>query len=466
MNNHEHEIDNNENMLLNKQMQNLNILAFRGDNRSPKEIFEFGLQRKGSTWEHYNVNKKAIEEPTFRFFQNTWRGKEKAEDIIPTSAVCVTKNFDLAPLFPLENPQNENAPPPPLTWIYIVKVDQGFLTYELQRKLNSSLAFCEEIATRDIPSGDVICAIQCERFINIDPNLVPNWERGVHYKLTSDIIWNPKLNNEVLTPSKQARNDAIRNLIEQRKDKYWECPIPPNHNNKKSLTTQEISEVTHNDSIHLIQFAVDLYDSNTMRNGKMKFESALEHLKKCSDLNMIIPNMNETPLMHACHMASRSNPKNFAMVEYLLNNGANPDIKNSFGKTVMDYFLDSDLKLMLIEFKATKHNESALIFSIKSNSLDMVKTVLNNRISQYEDTCIALFHENKKMLDEPTRHEIDYIMQSLKKFKNHITIPKAIKIDEKLDLIETKLKALEVDIDLLKMKHNEVNLENSPKKQF
>lgn len=216
---------------LNQQMQLLNTLAYRGDTREPQIIFEEGFQRRGGSWEFYNdpknILEKKIQEPAFRISQ----GGQLFNDIIRTSAVCFTRNFDCAPIFPV-NDFSKSPPsqlPPPHIFIYIVNVQQGYSTYLLQQELGSPLAFCEEIATRDVPSGDVIAAVKCQRFFNIDAFGKPDWKNGVRYQLTSEILWNPKLKNEVqVSKNKLERNKEIENLIALKKGKYVECPIPKN----------------------------------------------------------------------------------------------------------------------------------------------------------------------------------------------------------------------------------------------
>jgi ankyrin repeat protein len=401
------ELDNENNIFLNKKMQKLDIYAFRGDNRPPEVIFNDGFTRQAATWKHFNANEnKKIEEPTFRLFSQTWQGREKAEDIIPTSAVCVTLNFDYAPLFPLENPQNEHDPIPPLTWIYMVKVQQGFLTYELQRKLNSPLAFCEEVATRDIPPGDVICAIQCERFWNINGFCVPTWESGMHYQLITDVIWNPKLKNEIMTETKKKRNAGFLEFINQKKGKYWECPIPSQKNSTESLkVSHEISNQTHQDMNHLLKFAIDMENSKLYGfiNKKEKEASALAHLKQCYDLNMFIPGMMLTPLMHACDIVSTSN--NYEIIDYLLKNGASTKIKNSKGNTAFNRARSAKLQTRLVEFEAAQNNQTPLHIAAEHGYHAVVRSLLEQGndvnirdVDGYSPFHLAAQHGHNKLL--------------------------------------------------------------------
>lgn len=447
-------IDTEDNLFLNKKMKKLDIIAFRGDNRPPEVVFTEGFTRRGGTWEHFNT-KKEIEEPTFRFFATDYKGKQKAEDIIPSSAVCVTKKFDLAPLFPIENPENPNDPVPPVTWIYIVKVQQGFLTYDLQRQLNSSLAFCEEVATRDIPPGDVICAVKCERFWNVDANCAPNWENGMHYKLMSDVIWNPNLKTELVTDATKNRDIEILKLFEEKRGKYWECPIPSQKDGIEPLKhSHEISDQTHSDMLHLMQFAVDMDDANKVNyNKKQKQASALAHLTQCSDLNMFIPGMNMTPLMHACATSIASN--NHEIIDYLLSNGASPAIVNSKNETVIDYANHPETQLQLMKFKASQANQYPLNFALQNNDEEMVEAFLENRIETYIGLCKKLL--NIKNIDENIKLDLVDLKNHLKKYLPHVSVKNAKIIDNQLNLLEAKLDAIEIDIDIHKINNASLN---------
>lgn len=325
--------------------ETLNDIDFRGDTRHPNEIFNFGFQRRGGSWEHYNVSKKILE-PTVRFFQNNPRKREDV-DILPASGVCVTQVFDLAAMFPLENPEAKGLPPPEKIWIYVVCVQQGFRTYELQSKLGSKLAFCQEVVSRDIPAGDVICAIGCTRYMNVDHKTGNySWESGVHYRLTSDIVWNPKLQNEVQTPYKVNRNEAITRLVNKRTGKFIECPIPTNDqeleqvkSGKFSYKMQELTNLQHEEKI-LINFYHKMEDAiheiDPEKRAK-KINKAIAVLNDSQDINQFIPNTNMTPLIYAYKNGI------VPLATYLEKRNADHEIKDIYGQTAVNALLQSPI---------------------------------------------------------------------------------------------------------------------------
>lgn len=270
---------------LNAHVKKMDEVYFRGDSRDPKEIFEFGFQRRGSTYDYYKKHQKLIE-PTMR---------EITDDIEPASAVCVTANMDCAPIFPIEreHPNTE-------TWIYVV---QGSNMFETHAHQQSALKFAQELAVRDIPSGDVICAIKCKRFINVHPEMNRfSYVDGMHYQLTGDIIWNPKLQNEFETRAKVERQQKIIHYVEERKNKYIACPIPRKAedllhprtmNDGKPLV--QLTEREHQDHVSLIAFYQQI--------SQGKREEAFTALEGCSNINQPIPGTKVNPFQYSVRLS-------------------------------------------------------------------------------------------------------------------------------------------------------------------
>lgn len=330
-----------EDFIVNSKMNTLDITAFRGDDRAPKIIFREGFQRRGSQLKYYQKNNKKIMEPTFRL---------NNEDISPPSAVCLTLNIDCAPIFPIEATDK--------TWIYIVKAHTAFETYKLQNQTGSFPAFCDEIAIRDIPPGDIICAIECERFYKMNNEFEINWYNGIYYRFVNDIIWNPQLANEPETACKQKRKNDILKLINARKDKYIVCPIPSNYepyykiDHKNNIFT--IDSVDHIDIQNLFQFARcmnrDLRENETQDERE---KEAISFLEKCSDLDRMIPGINLNPLMFSCEKNSLN------VVKYLLSKNVKVDIQDSLGITPIFLAKEPEIKNLL---KKSKTKQTVLGF--------------------------------------------------------------------------------------------------------
>lgn len=339
----------------------LNYTAFRGDTRPPKTIFEFGFQRRGANWQYYNESKK-IQEPSLRFYKEKGNEMIKACDIVSSSAICLTRQFDLAPLFPL-HPQGDELFASDYTWLYVVQLWQGFATYEEQQALKLPISFCQEVAVRDVPSMDVIAAIQCKRYWN-----VLNWRDGMHYKLVGDIEWNPKLRNEKPSISKLKRNEWIEHSIAERKERYIECPIPGNEIEYSNVVTglfsynlKTIEKQQHQDRRYLKYFLVNLINSKRLINAYTRMlEAAIQWLARCSDINQFVPSTDMTPLMHACEQS------NHDLVDYLLKNNADISIQNADGKSAMSYASDNKVRgLLMIKMQDNTRTISACAIRVK-----------------------------------------------------------------------------------------------------
>lgn len=362
----------NENLL--SVYKNINQIAFRGDDREPQVVFEAGFQHKGATWGYYNHAKEIIPLPQFRqaqqdvvpasavcctlnfdaaplfplpipytfivvkndvtideFQPRTFYINEKNGNLtysIKTPEGAIVKNIPITNFTvttPLENLtplQEKNIMEvalnnehvlghiKPSTWIYIVQVQNGYATHDLQKKINSPLVFCQEIASRDIPPGDVICAVRCERFFNIDSQCNLNWKEAVYYQLTSDIIWNPKLANESAIKSKQERNIKIEKMLGEKKSKCWEYNLPFTITTDTQPPIREITKLEHDQKkqIHLL---------NAVANGNI--DTAKFFLETNVD-----PNFKNTEGMSPLLFAVVK--QNLAMIELLLAKKANPNL--------------------------------------------------------------------------------------------------------------------------------------------
>lgn len=325
---------------------------FRGDSRHPIKdgIFEFGMQRRASTWAYYNTHNQKQLEPTLRFFKND---EEKIDDVdlIPASGISTTIKFDFAPMFPL--PLSDEKKPSDHTWIYLVKVQQGFLMHNLQAKYHSDLTFCQEVSTRDIPSGDVICAIQCKRFWNVNEDAEFKWQRGMHYVLTSDIIWNPKLSNVANSESLTKLKKGIVSFVESKKGQYIEIPIPKNQadlilaqiSEKPPAKCKILTEEEHQIYLSLVKF-VQLAKQATLTNENNLTDQIIKEALQClnpNNVNQFIPGTDLTPLMYAV--------KNnlIGLSTELIKQGANPAKRNDEGMNALDYATNESVKNRLIQ---------------------------------------------------------------------------------------------------------------------
>jgi len=146
---------------------------YRGDRRRPYDdgIFEKGFQKRD--W--FSKKVTPSQPPEFRPM-----GAGKAEDVKTATAVCVTKDFFAAPLFPVRMTQL-------LTWIYFLDldVDKMFNTQQYQREYVAQLVgdghisgaqvkkalwpmYGQERAVDKIKSEEIIGTVHVERKFNGD----------------------------------------------------------------------------------------------------------------------------------------------------------------------------------------------------------------------------------------------------------------------------------------------------------
>lgn len=359
---------------LENELEKYSNIAFRGDSRDPKEIFEFGFQRIGASQNYFMANNKKIQEPTIRLMDPSSKTKGGC-DVVATSAVCLTLDFDCASIFPIES-ADAYSPLTSKTWIYIVHVENAYMTYKKQIKEGSILQFCREIAARDIPSGDVLCAIQCERYLNLNQDYLPTWHTGMHYALHGEIYWNPKLNNETKTKIKMQRKEMIERIVKAHQHQYLESFIPKNEFeanifNRKPSTPLPISAHEHTNRLLLINFAMICTDFSSLPLTKtLRSKLAIQALHGCFDVNQLIPGTNNYPLMIACHY------KLTEVVKELLGKGANPEALKDDGIPIHKGNYITEIQTLLNQAISSKAAKST--FSINGffqlSILNTIKT--------------------------------------------------------------------------------------------
>lgn len=171
-------------------------IAYRGDTRDPEEIFRDGFMRRPDAINedlfknivlHPEItasrHRHAFVEPQYRnqsYMTNIGSTDAPKFDINPYSAICLTKIAALAPIFPIQTHSAHKQS----VWIYGVLLEEYYKTYELQRIDHPELATAKEIAVKDVPSFDVVGAIQCIRYGGPYPS-------KIKYNTLQGIQWNP-----------------------------------------------------------------------------------------------------------------------------------------------------------------------------------------------------------------------------------------------------------------------------------
>jgi hypothetical protein len=167
--------------------------------RTPVETYKFGAQ-KGQAPQGQDIAKV-----------------DKAGDIDPISAVCVTPRFSMAPIFP---PKTNSLDGPELTWVYTVYVRELYNSHARQvadgmNAIRSELAirkkiaeesdkapwggagmvdayaedvalwplYAQELATKVIEAKDVICALKVRRTWK-----GKDWTYGCDYTMDKDTL--------------------------------------------------------------------------------------------------------------------------------------------------------------------------------------------------------------------------------------------------------------------------------------
>lgn len=101
-------------------------------------------------------------------------GPDAAPDIRPTSAVCVSRDFHAAPLFPVSDLKTD-------TWVYVLDLDVADMTNTQQSQYEyvSSISklgvaealwpmFGQERAVNSVTPGDIVGAVYVQRKFNAD----------------------------------------------------------------------------------------------------------------------------------------------------------------------------------------------------------------------------------------------------------------------------------------------------------
>ncbi len=225
-------------------------LGFRGDSRSPAEIFRSGFTARKP------------QDPI------TYEGDSNS-----AAAVSLTWRLSAASYFPL----NESSAPPEMTWIYFMSIDTAshdskkdeiFLSGVSQLKKQDhsdhknqpqnitdssgsnihgrqtldattqggaelSYLFAQEYAVKKVLSKDILFAVKCKRVWNSE-----NWEDGGAYVLDPDIEVNPhaQIDPEIYLTAWQLLNTELE-LLEAQPN----LPMPnPDSGFKKNVLAHEI----------------------------------------------------------------------------------------------------------------------------------------------------------------------------------------------------------------------------------
>jgi hypothetical protein len=140
-------------------------IFYRSDTRHPLDppdsIFDNGLKKRDARYL----------DPVVRFPATD----QRAPDIVPQSAVCFTRHFEAAPLFPVSN-LNTNA------WVYVLDLDTSAIynsqvvQYEyiasnaLNTGANATQAlwpmFGQERAINEVSAKDIVGAVEVSRHFN------------------------------------------------------------------------------------------------------------------------------------------------------------------------------------------------------------------------------------------------------------------------------------------------------------
>jgi hypothetical protein len=116
----------------------------------------------------FNKRDVNINNPVFRYIA----GRQNAPDIVPKSAVCVTRHFEAAPLFPVSDLLTPS-------WVYVLDLDTADMTNTQQSqyvyvqqvgRLGVAGAlwpmFGQERAVNSVAPGDIVGAVYVTRRFN------------------------------------------------------------------------------------------------------------------------------------------------------------------------------------------------------------------------------------------------------------------------------------------------------------
>lgn len=338
-------------VVINKHIESYNDIAFRSDTRPPRILFEFGFQRRMTTHDEYVQNRGENYEPTWRHGQR---------DMYPESAICLTQQFDAAPIFPVGSSDN---PPSELTWIYIIRPQKAFMTHLYQKHLNSPLAFSEEIAVRDVPSCDVLAAIKCKRFWGVNIDNQKDWRTGVRYELISDLQWNPKNENVPLSDNNKNIRERIISLVEARHGKIIDCQVPQGPE-EINYTTPMI--IPHGDHLFMLDFKNFV---TAIANGSATIKQDFPPYFVKSVVNTIILNDGGSVFFFA---VQKGTPE---IVKYLLDNGADLSLTDDNGKKVYDYVSSIEIQSLL---QNHEHQQNSLLATLSLYSHPPTDTTPDN----------------------------------------------------------------------------------------
>jgi hypothetical protein len=133
-------------------------LLFRGDTRSPAQIFLRG----------FSARDRSSTGPGYRYPHGDWA----APDVDPNSVVCITRDFNAAAIFPLSNPRAQS-------WIYVLDLpthdvfnvqDFQYQAVVARRSQSAPNALWpmrgQERAVLSVSAPQIVCAVKIERTLN------------------------------------------------------------------------------------------------------------------------------------------------------------------------------------------------------------------------------------------------------------------------------------------------------------
>ena len=199
-------------------IQAINRLYWRGDERGPGDIFSCGFRRRDDTAQGWlnrqadflngsdSSDSESEEEGEGAQIQpNVGMGhmppsaplyRLQRQDIAPATAICVARHFDAACLFPPRTAQVQA--PQKTVHVYAVFVENGFNTFALQtqnannpqnslamRQQAQSALFAAEAASHDIPPLHVLGAVRVSRYW-----AGATWAAGADAKLKGGFVTN------------------------------------------------------------------------------------------------------------------------------------------------------------------------------------------------------------------------------------------------------------------------------------
>lgn len=229
-------------------------IAFRSDTRDPSQIWDVGFQRRTTVLDKYErVSIKDVDRTTntttervvdrlrdvkaeLAAKQDSGKTAEEIENAVRETlrhtlairlgnvdldlecAVCATRTFEIAGLFPYDPKKPELLTQP--ARIYVVRMRGWLETYKMQQYLAKELAYSMEVACLGIAPEDVLGCVTVARRLEdrtvhltiqssvANPNLEPTRFRAVEARLP----------RSATVPLPQQKNDTSRLTLDEKYD--------------------------------------------------------------------------------------------------------------------------------------------------------------------------------------------------------------------------------------------------------